>query len=150
MSLFEKEEQLLKYIERYVQTAKECCAFLSVASGCDITRAYDNYGWQGVIPQVGKVNGVSYAFHGRGCFFKRKGLVLDVDFDTIGGCNAFDEWRIRFFLENNYPQETYWTSPTIADSLSRLVQQQLLHQVAREYDEHFYYLGAAPAIENRS
>ena len=142
MALPEKDVQLLEYIHRYIQTAKACCAVLCAASGHDITRTY-NWRHQAVLPQKGEVKGITYAFHGRGCFFKTQGVTLDVDFDTVRGCNAFDEWRIRHFLEENYPKETYWLL-FLSEGLTRLVQQRVLHQVPREHDEHFYYLGAAP------
>jgi hypothetical protein len=146
MPLSEKEERLLAYIRRYVQTAKACCAVLCAASGHDITQTY-NWRSQTVLARTGKVNGLTYAFHGRGCLFKTKGVTLDVDFDTVGGCSAFDVWRLRGFLEENYPEETYWVLH-LQEGLAQLLQQQQLHQVQREYDEHFYYLGAAPNVQS--
>jgi len=149
MPLSEKEAQLLSYVKQYMQHAEACCAVLRAASGLDFTRV-SRFERLAVLPQKGKVQGLTYAFHGIGCFFKRKGLIIDVDFDMTGGCNAVDELRIWLFVQDNYPKETYWTQQSIADSMSQLVQQRLLHQVAREHDEHFYYLGAAPDSENRS
>lgn len=147
MLISEKEEQLLEYVRRYMQAAEACCAALRSASGLDITRVSHSER-QAVLPRKGQVNGLTYGFHGRGCSFKTDTVTIDVDFDTTGGCNAVDVWRLRLFLEDNFPQGAYWTSQTIPEGLFRLVQQQHLHQVRREYDEHFYYLGAGPAVEN--
>ena len=141
MSLYEREEQLLGYVEQYMQHAEACCAALQAASGLDFTRV-SRAEREAVLPQRGKVQGLIYAFHGRGCFFQKKGLIIDVDFDMTGGCNAVDEWRMRLFLQDNHSQETYWLQH-LPEGLARLVQQQRLHQVSREHDEHFYYLGAA-------
>ena len=145
MPLSEKEEQLLNYVEQYMQHAEACCAVLRAASGLDFTRVPRSERLA-ALSQKGEVQGLTYAFHGIGCFFKKKGLIIDVDFDMTGGCNAVDEWRMRLFLQDNYPQETYWLQH-LPEGLARLVQQQRLHQVSREHDEHFYYLGAAPHIE---
>lgn len=118
------------------------CMTLQEVSGLKFTRC-SRTERNAVLSQRGTIQGLTYAFHGRGCYFQTKELVLDVDFDALRNWNGIDLWRLQHFLTEN-KRALKLTADELAQHMAALLYKQRLHQVDRIADQHFYYLSITP------
>ncbi|WP_419905546.1 DUF6896 domain-containing protein [Kiloniella sp.] len=103
-----KAEQLIELIKLYTKTLDELSGEL--LNNLDID---DLTLWISLkLPQKAefKTKGLSYYFHGSGCYITSPGINIDFEFDLDCSVGGFDVWRISSFVSDNeaiasmYPQ----------------------------------------------
>ncbi|MBO3270860.1 DUF6896 domain-containing protein [Hymenobacter defluvii] len=137
-SLTQAEQQLFICIEKWIQQADRLCNTLRDAYQLDFSRI-GQMERNTCMGRKGKIEGLIYFFHGIGCYFETKDLKIDIDFDSRGDWQGFDEWRIESFISWNYPH-LHFSSKDIEQGILALLNKKWLYQIDRMYDHNFYYV----------
>jgi hypothetical protein len=97
-----------------------------------------------LLPKEGVVNGVSYNFHGVGCYFEFDGGHIDIDFGPDGRCDGFDEFRLNDYLNSlNVDMRSKYK---IADThefnkqFKKLIGLKIIWNPKLPPSEHLYYI----------
>jgi hypothetical protein len=97
-------DQLVNLIERYQADAAR------LSSKVALHFKVDNLfcAWrEGAIPSQGAVEGISFKFHGSGCYFQTDILRVDVDFGPGGRVDGFDAGRLSRYVTENQVDSSF-------------------------------------------
>ncbi|OUJ66324.1 DUF6896 domain-containing protein [Hymenobacter crusticola] len=137
-SLTTTEQQVLAYLHEFVHYADFFCTTL-IAAFPSAPAGIPPLEQLALVAPRGQVQTLQYAFHGLGCTFQQEGMILSLDFDSLGQWSGFAPWHISSFLSTNHPTLGL-SSEDLAQVFDTLVAKQWLYQVERAFDQEFYYL----------
>lgn len=95
-------KDLTALINTYLYYAKEFCNVLKEAYDLDVSLPRAKV--QKLIPKRGSIKGLYFNFHGKGCFFAKGEVSIDIDFGPNGRMDGFDSFRLKQFLKSNKGQ----------------------------------------------
>lgn len=134
--------QLLNLIVEYIKTAQYCCGILreNIPDGIPILGAYR----QKVITKNGKIKGLTYNFHGVGCYFEfEDGREINIDFGPNDRCDGFDLYRLRFFLQHLTNKNSFsllLNEGHLKEEFEKLITENIIYNPRWEPSPHLYYL----------
>src|SRR5688572_13882058 len=106
----EADDDILNLINSFLKDVAEIAdIFYKKYDRKDLLRACHT----GTIPRVGKLQGVSYSFHGIGLYAKNRKIEIDFDFGPDNRIDGFDSWRLWNYAMSRENTGHQWTQPEI-------------------------------------
>lgn len=135
------DDRLHTLIMKYQDAAQRASSILREEYAVeDLFRAYRS----SQIPREGEVRGISFRFHGSGCYFCSDQTRVDVDFGPKGRVDGFDAGRLLRFA-----QETLNCHELDFDQVQKLLAESLdqgeLVRPGISPSSHLYYLNNSPS-----
>lgn len=139
-----EETALLELISDYASCAKYSCGLFGEIYNGDETLLYA-YKVLRLIPKEGRIDGIYYNFHGRGCYFEYSdGSTIDIDFGPDGRrCDGFDLYRIESFLQGRTSRYPLFTDNyLLSEAFASLIKKAVIAKHPNEPTGHLYYLAS--------
>jgi len=96
-----------------------------------------------LIPQHGYLpEGISFSFHGIGCYFEFENGEIDIDFGPNDRCDGFDSYRLYNFLEQT-KKESYLelhNKTIFQKEFDSLISEGVIVQSEDQVASHLFYL----------
>lgn len=133
------DDKLIELIREYISCSNYSCSILKQLydSNEPLLRAKVLK----LIPKEGRVEGLHYYFHGRGCLFEYENDSIDIDFGPDGRCDGFDEYRLKRFLGYRKGRFIELIDEVIfAKCFDNLIKAKIIRKHPLEPNDYLYYL----------
>ena len=126
--------RLESLIDLFLNKVAEAEDLMKINFGIDEPRLFN----QSNLDRTGNFGQYKYSFHGIGCRFKLKDVVVDYDYGDAGRTDGFDLWRLTIFGEQIESYKDYIESEKLKLDFELSITSEELKKSGAKYDNLYY------------